>query len=241
MIDCSIVIPYRPDTPQREAIYRWCRRYWQARGYTVVTGRCLAGPWIKAKAVAAAMARVKTPWVAVADADILISDLEWACHGLEREGRRWAVPHWMVYRLRSDATALLLEVPPETEYPMAGIGLHFADLPYPGHIGGGLVVLQTDDYYQVPLDPRFEGWGHEDDAWGMALQVLLGPPWRGDAPLYHLWHPPQARPSRAYGSEASQALYAQYRQARRDREQFRALVPVLNRRSKPGDVAPDAG
>jgi len=40
------------------------------------------------------------------------------------------------------------------------------------------------------------GWGREDDSWGVALKTLAGKPFHLRGRLWHLWHPPQARPDR---------------------------------------------
>jgi hypothetical protein len=126
----------------------------------------------------------------------------------------WAVPHSSVYRLN----------PATTERVLAGAP--FPDLSGPhsllrgsvsefhkGVAGGGLVVLPRALWDSCPLDARFTGWGQEDLAWGWALTRLHGAPWRGNAPLIHLWHPPQARNSRMAGSEESMWLWHRYRAA----------------------------
>jgi hypothetical protein len=87
-----------------------------------------------------------------------------------------------------------------------------------------MTVLTRETYEQVPLDRRFAGWGQEDESWALALTCLTGAPWRGDAPLWHLWHPPQDRASRRWGSGASRALWARYCQAAADPDAMRALL-----------------
>jgi hypothetical protein len=183
--------------------------------------------WCKAQAVNAAMRNVTTEIVAVMDADVMMSAgaLELAVEALD--DRQWAIPHWMVYRLdRTSTNALMTIDPTQATHPAHGLAHTFEEYPYPGHPGGGSVVLRRTDYHRVPLDTRFVGWGHEDDAWALALGVLLGPPWRGKAPMYHLYHPPQKRPARAYGSQQSQDIYAEYRARRRDPMLLRQWVEL---------------
>lgn len=68
--------------------------------------------------------------------------------------------------------------------------------------------------------------GQEDESWGTALETLHGPPWRpiDHAPLWHLFHPPQQRASRRWGSLEHRALYRRYQQAKDDPEAMRALL-----------------
>jgi hypothetical protein len=85
-------------------------------------------------------------------------------------------------------------------------------------------VLRRDSYLEVPLDPRFLGWGHEDDSWARALVTMLGDPWRGKRPLFHLWHPPQDRRVRYEGRPQSAALFQRYRAKKGNRTRMRALL-----------------
>src|SRR5690606_37809457 len=82
----------------------------------------------------------------------------------------WAVPHRLVYRLSEAATSGVL----------AGLapspGMRLVQAPYVGYAGGGITVLPRSTYDQVPLDPRFRGWGQEDESWAHALTVLAGDP-----------------------------------------------------------------
>ena len=143
----------------------------------------------------------------VADADCL-TDIGPAVEAVEA-GASWAVPHLMVHRLDQAAT--------EAVYagadPSATTGR--TQRPYKGFAGGGVVAISRVVYGQVPLDPRFEGWGGEDSSWAMALTTLAGPPVRFDADLFHLYHPPPVRMTRRHGSPATRALEIRYKRAAR--------------------------
>jgi hypothetical protein len=82
---------------------------------------------------------------------------------------------------------------------------------YAGLEGGGMVVLPRTTYERVPLDTRFHGFGGDDVSWALALNLLAGtPPRRSPEDLWHLWHPPQDRLTRAMGSAENLALYSRY-------------------------------
>lgn len=66
--------------------------------------------------------------------------------------------------------------------------------------------------------------GQEDESWACALHTLLGEPWRGDADLVHLFHPPQERMTRRRGSQESWRLRNRYFAARDDPAAIRGLI-----------------
>ncbi len=178
-------------------------------GWPVVIGRGDdTGPWVKASAVADAVAQTTADVFVIADADVWTDHLPAAVEAVCDEAL-WAVPHRGVHRLNEAGTGRWL----------AGEPLDTLDLverPYMGVEGGGIVVIRRDVYEDCPLDSRFIGWGSEDESFGMALRALHGPPWRplGHSPLVHAFHPPQERARRSFGCEASRDLRKQYARAR---------------------------
>ena len=174
-----------------------------------IVGTCPDGPWIKAAAVADALTMSDAEVIIIVDADVLIDPdhLRRAVGEVAgaAESFKWAVPHRVVRRLAAEATARVQAGSWPSE------GMHLDQPVYAGHAGGGIVVVRRETYDACPLDPRFAGWGHEDDAWATALRCLHGRPWRASrAPLWHLWHPAAPRRTRAVGAEESYALYCRY-------------------------------
>lgn len=219
-----MIIPWRADGDVlRAASLVWARRRWAAVGWDVIVAEDAYAepwaPWVKARAVQAGVADTRARVLVVADADVACEGVPWAVQAV-RDGAPWAVPHDLVWRLDEPHTRLVLAgLPPER------CGLDALDQPpYRGVAGGGIVVVDRDTWAEVPLDPRFEGWGGEDQAWGTALETLTGPPWRGQWRLWHLWHRPQDRLSRRTGSRESESLRLRYRRARRQPQRMRALV-----------------
>ncbi|GAA4082769.1 hypothetical protein [Actinomadura miaoliensis] len=211
----SIVVPWRPDGCHRDAAWSYLRRLWEQRytGWQILEGRPPDGGWCKAAAVAAAVERAAGEVLVVADADVWCEGVQAAVDAVTA-GAPWAVPHWHVHRLTETATAAVL-AGGRLDGELGGSRWRRLERqPYPGFAGGGLVVLPRVLYREVPLDPRFVGWGQEDECWALALTTIAGVPWRGEAPLWHLWHPPQPRTSSRWGSPASQALCRRYQAAR---------------------------
>ena len=208
----AVVIPWRPDgTPERERNYKLVTERWQTLhpDWELATGACPDGPWIKSLAVADALGKTTARTLVIADADIWCTATPHAVKTVEN-GHPWAVPHQKVHRLTPDATQALAEgTLPWTALDHAPT----AQKPYAGVLAGGLTVIDRALYEEAPFDPRFQGWGQEDEAAGHAWTVLAGPPRRGSAPLIHLWHPPQQRQGRIIGSPESKTLRDRYRAA----------------------------
>lgn len=215
MRSVAVVIPWRGGCQYRERARRWVRdRYREHHPDWPVILSPGPDPWIKAEAVMPAVEQCDAEIVVVADADVWTTGLSEAVCAIEA-GEGWAIPHRTVHRLTEQATSALLRGDPAEDLEQP---------PYKGVPGGGLVVATRETLLTVPLDPRFVGWGQEDESWSRALYCLLGPPWRGDADLIHLWHPPQRRTNRRKGSEASWQLFLRYRRARRHPDQMFQLI-----------------
>jgi hypothetical protein len=116
-----------------------------------------------------------------------------------------------------EGTAAVLAGAPWQDQPLA-------QQPYKGIEGGGVVVASRQVLEAVPLDVRFIGWGGEDEAHAIALRALVGEPWRGDADLIHLYHPPQPRMTRRRGSRENWELRRRYFAASKDPRAMRALI-----------------
>lgn len=215
----SVLIPFTSDEPWRIRARDHVTSWYARHGWDVTEGVC-AGPWRKAIAVADAAARSSGEILVVADADCLCNGVAEAVVAVEADAA-WAVPHLMVHRLDQTATeAVYAGAPPESTGGRT-------QTPYQGFAGGGIVVLSRTTYLEVPLDPRFAGWGQEDEAWAMALTCFAGRPARGTADLHHLYHPPPDRLNRHLGSSASHQLLGRYSRAARSRTATRDMRALL--------------
>lgn len=204
----AVLVPFSSTEPWRRRARDHIVGWYQTQGYDVVEGACNK-PWRKAVAVAEAADRTDADVFVVADADCLCGDGVAAALAEVEAGAAWAIPHHTVHRLDQAATEAVYAgtAPAATTRRVQH--------PYKGFAGGGIVVLTRALWEQVPLDPRFEGWGGEDSSWALALTCLAGPPARLGADLYHLWHPPPERMSRRWGSRESRVLEIRYIRAAR--------------------------
>ncbi len=215
----SVLIPFAGECPYRHRALAWvvARHAVRHIGWDLELAVVDADPWRKGAALGRAFRRTTADIVILHDADVWSDQLGDAV-GAVADGMPWSIPHSRVHRLDECATCAVLE----GAEPSVTSGR--AEPAYRGIVGGGIVVLRRDVFERVPVDPRFEGWGQEDQAHALALTALAGPPRCFGGELWHLWHPPAARMTRRVGSRASRVLHERYRAARRDREQMEKLI-----------------
>lgn len=218
----SVLVPYRFDGAERAQAWAHVQAWWRQQhpGWQLVTGTCPPGPWRKALAVADALTRADADVLVVADADVICPEVGAAVEQVASGRAPWAIPHGMVFRLTEPASrAVYAGALPATQRS------NVARTPYVGVEGGGITVLPRTTYEKVPLDPRFRAWGQEDEAWAAALNILAGRRWRGNAPLWHLWHPPMRRTNSRVGNDQGWSLWRRYETAaRRGPAAMRALL-----------------
>lgn len=219
----DVVIPWadgNDEHRERALEYITARYAEQCPDWNIVLGVATTSPWVKARAVQAGLAASTADIVIVADADVWADSTRAAVTAVAAGKRSWAMPHKWVRRLSRAGTAdvyagtrRLNNAPREKRE-------------YAAFQGGGIVVLPRAVYDACPLDPRFEGWGHEDESWARALRLLHGRRWVDpDGRLEHLWHPPQPRDG-ARGAPESWELRERYRRLHQthDREAMLELV-----------------
>lgn len=214
----TIVIPWRPTGlhDARSDALDHVLGMWEDSGADVCVccepyDLSQGAPWCKALAIMDGVRRTEKEFVVVSDADVVPAwwALLDALTAVEMGGATWSTPHTRVRRLTRDAT-----------HSAIGRNAGYADMlgmpaeqDHPGHAGGGMLIARRATLLDCPPDPRFVGWGQEDDAWALALVALHGLPYRVPSRLVHLWHEPQERLDRVRGSAKSVALYERYRAA----------------------------
>lgn len=213
-----IIIPWHDNNdPHRAAALRWVQHRWATEfpDWPISLGVLSDdSDWCKADAVHIAIEHAEpddSDLLVITDADVWTDpdDINLAAHQLDHGHAEWAMPHSHVHRLNETATRHVLETNLD---PAAAVKRYGYDRsPYLGTVGGGTTILTAANYQQCPLDPRFVGWGQEDEAWGDALRTVLGHRHRGNGNLHHLWHPPLPRMAPGIGNIQSKHLRDSYR------------------------------
>lgn len=217
----AVLVPFRGGCPWRERAWSWVRSRYEQAGHDVIVGTTPVAEFSRTQAIIHARHQSDADVLVIADADVWPDGLDEGISQAREHG--WAVPNGLLHRLSEESTWRVLEgedwhgLPLSTDNPQDA-------KPYRIHEAGTLLIVTAEAFDAAPPDPRFVGWGQEDDAWSIALRTLVGNPWRGDADLVHLWHPPQQRQSRIVGNETSRALLRRYRASRHKPQQLRALL-----------------
>ena len=210
----EVVIPFAGDCPHRRKALEWVRE----RHIWPVTVAFGGAPWIKAGALRPAIEASSADVLVIADADCWTDGLPEAVRAVEL-GAPWAKPHSLVHRLTQASTEALYRGEPWAE---------LAERPYHGVAGGGFIVARRETLLEIPMDPRFVGWGQEDLSYAIALHTLAGDAWLGNADLIHLWHPPQDRMSRMWGSVENKRLMKRYSAAKCKPALMRSLIEEIH-------------
>lgn len=213
MGSCSVVVPRAGDCPHRSRAWEWLSA--QYEGFEVVEGYGDPNLWCKAEAVGDGLSRASGDLLVIADADVWSDHLRDAVDAVESGDAEWAAPHRRVRRLTQTGTGQFVRGERENA---------LTSEEHQAVVGGGIVVLSRDLYERCPLDPRFVGWGGEDQAWGYALRTFGGVPWLGRQPLWHLWHPPQERMTRKVGNVANDQLRGRYAGAKLSKRRMSILL-----------------
>lgn len=224
----SVLVPWKSADPQRRRIWAYLKMLYTEveidleEHLEIVEGTYEGeGPWIKANAWADALARSTGDVVVFMDADCWIPRLVEAIRLLP--DANWVQADNMILRFTEGATATILNGRSIME--AAAQTSPFEDTPRFANAGVG-TILRRGDAEAIPLDPRFVGWGWEDNAWADALTTLLGEPTRlPDSVLFHLWHEPQPDKDRTpRGSNPNWQLRRRYARAAHHPMQMKALI-----------------
>jgi hypothetical protein len=223
-VSITVLVPWSDTGPERAAAWAWVRSRYESAGLHVVTGHSDASGFSRTGAILDARGRTDADVLIVADADVWCDDVDELVAQAFVHG--WAIPN-LLYRLSAESTDQVLAgaswrgLPLSTDNPQDS-------QPYRVHPAGTLLALTAETFDAAPPDPRFVGWGQEDDAWAITLRTLVGPPTRIPADVVHLWHPPQPRRTRVVGNEANVRLLRRYQRAQRRPDRIRALLEEAN-------------
>jgi hypothetical protein len=216
-VSVDIIIPWQDGCVYREMNLEWTLNQWNDRGYNPIVGYQPAGePFTKAIAVANGLAKSDADVIVMTDGDLWVDTIFDSIADVEG-GLPWSMPHHVINRMNPQATSRVLSG--------GHLGGPWAQRPYRAVLGGGILAIRRDVYDDCPLDPRFAGWGQEDESWGIALRTLHpgGREARGD--LWHLWHPPADRKNRRTGTNEGMQLRNRYALAKKQGpEVMRALM-----------------
>lgn len=187
----SVLVPFKPDGGYRDKDWEWLKRRYE---FLMPNAElCIADsditPYCRSAAVNNAAKQASRDILVIADADIAfdIKLMETAVKMLSNHA--WVIPHEERKELNEAHTIELLKKDP---------AITMSDDDFTGCVsfpyGVSSIILVPRRYFEYVggFDERFKGWGYEDNAFAMAMDVLCGPHARlQGGVIWHLYHHPQ--------------------------------------------------
>lgn len=219
MTDVDVLVPLRLNRTKeplsRREAWRYVRAFWseQLHEYRVITGDDGGQPFSRGSTLNQLAARSTAPVLVIADADVVAEPYQ---------------VHAAVEQCQQAATGMVLAFddyvplsPEATTLVYAGDLEHLAGQPVaPWTCISALFAITRKHFHAAGgFDPRFRGWGREDDAFKHAVETLVGHTWRISGRCYHLNHPRELVKPRD-----NEAMLRQYVKAAGHRHQMRELV-----------------
>lgn len=250
----SLIVPFGCSDPedQRQKNWKWLQAYWKAQlpGAEIIIGEDRDGkPFSKSVAVNDAASRAHGDIYVIVDADGYISaEAVLYCATQIRQARNhghklWFVPYRNFFRLTAEASQRVLLSSPKKPYqfsspPPEDCVQRSAASQFGHRYGAMIQVMPKEAFWEVGgWDPRFRGWGGEDNSAMRAVDTLYWPHKTLPIQVLHLWHPmlsvngPDAwvdQYHRIWPGQllacSNKALSSQYFQAIGNRKKMREIV-----------------
>lgn len=191
MKDLTIVIPFRPSTEERQAIFDWVHAkygYMFPDSEIIVADSSASNPFNRSQARNNGMDEVRTKYVLLSDADTLGIKpyIEGAIEAINDDSP-WVIPFDVggLYILNQEYSLELMSKGPDVEFTKEEL----KPKNRPPAIGG-LSCMKTESFHRVNgYDERFLGWGYEDNAFQLAMDAVVGSYKRlANSWAIHLYH-----------------------------------------------------
>lgn len=201
----TVVFPYRPTCPHREAAYETVRAWWAVAcpEFDQLVADDGGDPFSRGGSLNQGVAETGSDVIVAADADILIGraqilaavELAAAAPGLVQPFTRL---HWY----DAARTRALLTAPHRAFAPGGPSPTYRWNVSPTTPLLGGLNVLSRETWERAGRWlAAFRGWGHEDIAFAAQCRTLVAPHRKVEGTVHHLFHPkPVATP---YASETT--------------------------------------
>lgn len=233
--EVSVIVPWRDEGDtglgfegtQRFWNWEFCRRRWErhvgklAQHVEFVQADNRAPAFDRGGSRNAGIDATTGDVIVLADADVIpdFELIDQAIAAVRDGGFAWALPYDVYLNVTEEATDLILD---------RGVPHWTGGVAYDHRITdsvAGILVIDRAKLGDVRYDPRFDGWGYEDNAFAAALDTLAGPHFRVHGHLLHLWHP--VAPDGGFNQPRigrNRALWAKYQRAAGHPDRMRRLL-----------------
>lgn len=185
----AVLVPRREDGGERDALWAWCRARWKRDlpNAQIVEGHHTDGKFNRSAAINDA-AEMAGEWdtAVIIDSDVFLEEGQARLAVLASQKLGQAVlPYTRRMLINKQGTDGMLSSPVSARPPTQ----RARPDPNRGHVSSVVVVPRAQWDQVGGFDPRFVGWGAEDDAFWAALKKA-GKPRRVPGAVWHLHHAP---------------------------------------------------
>lgn len=189
----SILVPYKSDNGIRDKNWAWIEKRYTSLmpNAEICMGESTTELFSRSDAINNAARKATRDIFIIADSDITF-DIEQIQLGLSMLSKyKFVVPFSHIIRLDSSLTNKLISYPSNISLSSIDTNNCKKDTGTPYYLVGGIGIIEKSTFFQCGgFDPRFQGWGGEDDAFSYVIKHLYGEFGRPtDNNMYHLFHP----------------------------------------------------
>lgn len=226
----SLLMPFRDDDGTRTVVAEWIQARWRhyfPEAELIIESDDGGTPFSKTIAVNRAAARATGDVLAILDADtwVRVERVKKVVAAIESGEVPWAMPCSRAYRLTRLFTSRLLRMPPEGTFPIVKTRTDCEEI-----VGavGFMHIFPRGAWEAVGgMDPRFRGWGGEDNAITWAMDTMWGQHVQFPSTALHLWHDrPRLDGKRIWvgQTDRNRPLISRYRRALGRPDRMKVLV-----------------
>jgi len=186
----SFLMPYRKSDESREKAFEWSVRKWQhdlPEAEIIVASDDGQDPFSKTVAVNNAYRDATTDIFAIVDADIWVdrNTILESVKLIQENPMLFVQPCKNVARITKEKTEDIYNINVTQPFPT----LKQHDILRTSKVVGLICMFSRQVFEHVGgMDPRFRGWGGEDNAWNQVMHHVCGQTHVGEGTAYHLWH-----------------------------------------------------
>lgn len=226
--ELSIVIPWRPGSDSsRQRIFDWVFERYRLLfpGAEIVIADDGSEEFNRSTFINHGVEQATGEFLLIADADT-VSFPVWIDEAIKeiKLGAPWVIPYSEDGYVDTDKRGgrKILSCPPDKDIDPYSVTFQDRLKSWSGQ-----VVIRRDDFWKVGgFDPRFKGWGYEDNAFVECCDTILGPHERlTSGYTIHIWHPAPVETTWDQPNiEMNRALYAHYHLKSGDRDAMLKFV-----------------
>lgn len=189
MAKLSVFIPFR-DAGDRANQLSWLRQKWsefESDIEIIIAEDDGKDPFSKTTAVNNCYSKATSNVFAILDADVWVSPevLIKSAEEVANSVDKWIMPCDLVWRIKESKTKDIVNDP---NFDLFSLSENDCSRITP--VVGAISVFSRGQFEAIGgMDPRFRGWGGEDNAWNLLMTDFFGDPISWNNPLFHLWHP----------------------------------------------------